>query len=167
VNGKWQFVDYFNVIGPVAEKDVVMPIDISKLDSDTIELKLDFGFLFWEIDYAGLDFAPQEYVYQTVVPLISAKDQDGRDVTASLTGDDKDYFSMDRVGNEALLRYAMPETRSDMQRSVFLHSKGHYEVIRDPRGKPDLAYLKGFRKPGRFGEFSKEIYLEMLQKNGY
>jgi len=166
VDGKWQFVDYFNVIGPVAEKDVVMPIDISKLDSDTIELKLDYGFLFWEIDYAGLDFAPQEYAYQQVVPLISAKDQDGRDVTSQLTKDDKDYFTMERVGNEALLRYAMPAPRENYARSVFLHSKGHYEVIRDPKGNPDLAYLKSFREPGRFGEFSKEIYLEMLKKNG-
>lgn len=163
-NGEWQFVDYYNVVGPIAEKDMVMPIDISRLGSGPVELKLESGFLFWETDYAGMDFsAAQAFEVQTV-PLQKATDNKGKDVRKSLTADDKKYFVMPNIGDEAILEYSVPHATDGLQRSVFLHSKGYYEVIRKPHGKPDVAHLKTFMQAGKFSDYSRELYLQTKQQ---
>ena len=55
-DGEWHFVDYFNTVGPMAFKDDVLAFNIADIQSEKIKIKLEFGFLFWEIDYAGIDF---------------------------------------------------------------------------------------------------------------
>jgi len=163
-NGEWQFMDYYNIVGPVAEKDIVMSMDISDIDSDELNIKLEYGYLFWEIDYAGLDFSPQLPVEQKIVKMSSAVDQEVSDVFQLLIQKDKKYYIMDEIGDHAILKYDAPEERQNMKRSLFLHSSGHYEVKRDPSGKPDVSYLKSFREPGRFGQFSKEKFLELNEQ---
>jgi len=163
-NGEWQFMDYFNVVGPVAEKDIVMSLDISDIESDELNIKLEYGYLFWEIDYAGLDFSPQQPIEQQIVELSSAVDQEGLNLFQPLIRKDDNYFVMDEIGDHAILKYDALKENVDLNRSYFLHSSGHYEVIRDPSGKPDISYLKSFREPGRFGQFSKEKFLELNDK---
>lgn len=163
-NGEWQFMDYFNVVGPVAEKDIVMSLDISDIYSDELNVKLEYGYLFWEIDYAGLDFSPQLPVEQQVVGMSSAVDQEGLNVIQLLTQKDDEYFVMDEIGDHAILKYDAPDEIGNLKRSIFLHSSGHYEVIRNPSGKADVSYLKSFREPGRFGQFSKEKFLELNEQ---
>jgi len=164
-NGEWQFIDYYNVVGPIIEKDIVLSLDISDIDSEEIRIKLEFGFLFWEIDYVGLDFSPQQPVEQNVVSLTSAVDHNGLDVTELLSQSDDDYFIMPAIGDQAILKFAVPQkVMNDQNRSIFLHSRGHYEVIRNPEGRADVSYLRSFRDPGKFSQFSKEIYLELERK---
>ena len=163
-NGEWQFIDYYNVVGPVAEKDIVLSLDISDIDSEEIKIKLEFGFLFWEIDYVGLDFSLQQPVKQNTISLTSAVDHDGLDVTDLLIQSDDSYFVMPAIGDHAILKYAVPEVVNDQKRSIFLHSRGHYEVIRNPEGRADISYLRSFRDPGKFSQFSKEKFLELKQK---
>ena len=47
---------------------------------------------------------------------------------------------------------------------MFLRTKGYYEHIRDFPGLPNLPELYGFKKPGRFVEFSKEKYRAATQE---
>lgn len=63
------------------------------------------------------------------------------------------------VNNEARLSFAVPPEVPGMERTVYLHSKGNYEVLRDARGKPDMELLNGLLKPGMFTRFTKEHYL--------
>ena len=128
--------------------------------SETVELKLETGFLFWETDYIGLDFSPQQPLQQQVVKLSAALDQSGQEVSDLLNQDDKQYYVMPDIGNSAILKYSVPTPGPDMERTVFLHSKGHYEILRNPEGKTQLFYLSSFRKPGRFSRFSKENFME-------
>jgi len=159
-NGAWKFVDYYNVVGPVAEKDMVMPIDISALTSDTVELKLESGFMFWETDYVGMDFSAAQKCIVQAVSLNKATDKQGKDVRNLLLKDDIKYYVMPKIGDEAVLEYAVPHAAEGSKRSVFLHSKGHYEVIRKPKGKPDVAYLKTFMEAGKFSDFSRELFMQ-------
>ncbi|MCK5051401.1 MAG: hypothetical protein KAS53_06675 [Candidatus Cloacimonetes bacterium] len=164
-NGDWQFIDYYNVVGPIIEKDIVLSLDISDIDSEEIKIKLEFGFLFWEIDFVGMDFSPQQPVEQNVVSLTSAVDHNGLDVTELLVQSDDNYFIMPAIGDQVILKFAVPKkVMNDQNRSIFLHSRGHYEVIRNPEGRADVSYLRSFRHPGKFSQFSKEIYLELERK---
>jgi hypothetical protein len=156
-NGKWEFVDYFNIAGPMAFKDDILAFSLSGIESDTVKVKLDYGFMFWEIDYAGMDFSANEPVKITTVALKTASDENGTDILNHLTSADQDYYIQDKVGNEAFLTFPDPPV-SGQQRDVFLHTKGYYKILRDQQGKTDRKLLKTFRKPGRFPEYSREMY---------
>ncbi|MDP2806721.1 MAG: hypothetical protein Q8O74_01130, partial [bacterium] len=123
---------------------------------------LEAGTLFWELDYAGIDFSPNAEVKSTVVPLSQAVTNQGTDVASLLTADDGGYYSQPEIGDEAVLTFVAPAA-VDMGRSVFLHSKGHYRILQDPTGKPDRQYLEAFRQPGRFNRFSLELLTIGLQ----
>lgn len=157
----WEFVDYFNVVGPLAAKDDVLEIDLSQLTSDTVRIKLESGFLFWEIDYAAMYFTPSIDVRQTRLPATSAINQKGQDVSDLLIHDDDLYYHQPNIGDEVLLKFVVPQKEEGTVRTAILHSKGHYEILKQPTGVPDLAYLRSFKEPGSFVQFSKERFLDL------
>lgn len=55
-----EFADYFNVPGPVIDKKDVLKIDLSGISGNRVNVKLISGVLFWDIDFAGMDFTAVE-----------------------------------------------------------------------------------------------------------
>lgn len=159
-----KFVDYFNLPGPMAEKEDILQIDLSQVHSDKVSLKLVSGVLFWDIDYAGMDFTETSQANKTILPLVSAIDENGKDVKSLLNKNDEKYLVQPLPVNRTDLTFPAPELQSGLTRSVFLHSKGHYEILREPKGKPDIAYLKTFLEPGTFIKFSKDHFLQYYYK---
>ena len=160
----WEFADYYNVVGPLAAKEDVLEIDLSNIKSDKVNIKLEFGFLFWEIDYAAMDFTPNHSVEKHIVSLFSAIDENNNNVSDKLIYDDEKYYIQPHIGDEALLTFQVPNQSEGTKRSFILHSKGHYEILKEIEGKPDIAYLKRFRKPGAFPQFSKNRFMEFYDK---
>ena len=165
-NGKWHFVDYYHIAGPLAAKDDVLPLDLSGIGSDQVRIKLSYGLLFWEIDYVAMDFSSDIAVEKNIVTLRSAIDQNDQDVSGLLNADDEEYQVLAQIGDQVVLDFPVPALKSNYIRTTILHTKGHYTVLRDPRGTPDIAYLKSFREPGRFLEFSKAKILEIYRRVG-
>lgn len=158
-NNKWQYTDYFELPGPMAFRDNILPIDIVPDSADHLQIKLEYGFLFWEIDYAGLDFSEDRSMAVTTVPLSAAFDQHETDIKGLLSGDDDLYYEQPSMGDAALLTFPAATVPDGCVRSVFLHTKGFYEILKHGEGKPDMAYLKSFREPGQFIRFSKERFM--------
>jgi len=161
-NGIWERVDQFNLPGPMAYREDVLALDISGAAPGPLEVKLEAGTLFWELDYAGIDFSSNTEVKTTVVTLSQATTNQGTDVASLLTADDDKYYSQPEIGDEAVLTFAAPAA-AGMSRSVFLHSKGHYQILQDPKGRPDRKYLEAFLQPGRLNRFSLELLTAGLQ----
>ena len=159
-----KFVDYFNLPGPMADKADILGLDISGLTGDKVTLKLVAGMLFWDIDYAGMDFSDDEAVIKTVVPLVSATDENSIDVSDLLIYDDDRYLVQPDVYNITDITFPAPDCLAGMTRTVILHSKGNYEILREAKGKPDLAYIRSFLEPGAFTRFSKEHFLRYYLK---
>jgi len=163
-NGVWERVDQFNLPGPMAYREDALALDISGADPGPLEVKLEAGNLFWELDYAGMDFSSNTEVKTIVVPLLQAITDKGIDVAPLLNADDGKYYSQPGIGDEAVLTFAAPApVPADMDRSVFLHSKGHYQILQDPQGRPDRKYLEAFLQPGRLNRFSLELLTTGLQ----
>ena len=160
-----KFIDYFNLPGPMADKEDVMQIDLSDIQSNKVNLKLVSGVLFWDFDYIGMDFTTQEQFNKTNIPLYSAVDENGKNVSSLLVKDDKKYLIQPLPINKTDLSFLVSEYVPGMERSFFLHSKGHYEILRETKGKPDIAYLKTFLEPGTFIKFSKDHFLEYYYRN--
>ena len=159
----WEFADYYNVVGPLAAKEDVLEIDLSKIKGDKVKIKLEFGFLFWEIDYAAMDFTPNHSFQKHTIPIFSAIDQSNNNVADRLMYDDEKYYIQPHVGDRAVLTFQVPNKSEGTKRSFILHSKGYYEILKEIDGKPDIAYLKGFRESGAFSQFSKNRFMEFYE----
>ncbi len=157
-NGDWAYVDYFQVIGPLASRDVVMSMDVSEIPGEKIEVKLESGFMFWELDYAAMDFS--ENIPNQLYPVAStsAIDENGVDVSKNIVANDALYLVQPNVGNEAHIIFNFPATNQEVEHSFFLHSRGYYEYIRDYQNKPDFLALISYKKKGSFTKFSREQY---------
>jgi len=161
---EWKSSDYFNIAGPMAFRDDVLPLDLSGISTDTVSVKLRTGFQFWEIDYAAMDFGPNEQVSSVVVEPISVIDQAGTNKLEQVSSRDKEYAVLKEVGDEITITFPAPSLQ-DSSRSVFLHTSGYYTILRDLSGKADKNKLDSFRHPGRFPRFSKEEYEKGIGKN--
>jgi hypothetical protein len=155
--GKWQYADYFNIAGPMALRDDILPLNLAGISSDTIKLKLETGFLFWEVDYAGMDFSRNETCIPELVSANSALDKTGTDVRALVDSKDNNYMVLRDVGDELTIDFDKPALKNT-KRTLFLHTSGYYKILREQKGPADKKALKTFRKPNRFPEFSKETY---------
>jgi hypothetical protein len=164
-NGNWEPVDYYNVVGPMAFKEDVLGFPLNGSESDPLRVKLEFGYFFWEIDYAGLGVASETETVTSVLPAFSAINESGEDVSGFLKSDDAVYYTQPETTNFAEISFILPDG-TPAERSIFLHSKGWYQILIDPQGKPDLKYLKAFREPGRFNQFVAEKFSLLRQMAG-
>ncbi len=162
----WKLVDYFDVIGPLASRDMVMPVNLLEVNNEQINLKIESGFMFWELDYAAMDFSDNEIVKTTIIKPTTATDENKNDVRYALSFADKNYLNQPQVGNSALIKYKSIANECS-KRSVILYTRGYYEYIRDYKGKPDISYLKSFKKKDAFTKFSKQHYDAIIKHNNY
>jgi len=158
----WEYVDFVNVVGALAARDVLVPLDLSALSSDTVSIRLKCGFMFWDLDYAGMDFTKDEPLKLTVLKPVSALDSTGLDHKAELMADDASYLQHYNTKDYVVIRFDTMHTQSEMVQTVFLHSKGYYSRMERYEGKPQYHALLKIRKPGGFSAFSKEQYYRLL-----
>ena len=160
-DGEWILNDFFEVAGPMAYKDDILAIDLGGITGDSVRVKLETGFMFWELDYAAMDFTRNLALEAVTVSATEATDENGKSVLQNINSDDGRYYVQPEIGNQALVYYPVPEF-SDVSRTVILHSKGYYKIIREQKGRADLKTLKTFRDPGRMAQYSKEMYEQFL-----
>jgi len=160
--GKWEKVEDFNLAGPMALKKDVLELNLENIPGDEVRIKLESGFLFWEIDYVAMDYTENQAVTTHVLSPLSAITQTGADMTGALSTDDGQYYSQPEIGDVAEVRYSVPPQAAGTERSLILHAKGHYEILRDPVHKtPNLRTLKRFQKPNALANYSRALWLQL------
>lgn len=159
----WELVEKINSVGPLATRDIAIPIDLSEIKGKKVEVKLVTGFMFWELDYIGIDYTPNSEVEIRTLDLESAIDQDGNDVANLLLNADGEYFIQPNMRDEVVVSFrASADARGPQATSVFLKNKGYYNYIRDYRGIPDREKLESFREDHAFTKFSEKRYFDFV-----
>ncbi|MEO6040194.1 MAG: hypothetical protein ABIQ93_17400, partial [Saprospiraceae bacterium] len=162
--GKWKKVDYFQGAGSIAFKNDVLAIDLSGVQGDSLRLRLEYGFHFWEIDYAALDFSPDVPIFQHTLWPVSAITNTGEDVTQALIRDDAAYYNQPNIDDEARVTFAAPPGLAGQERSLILHAKGHYEIYHEPvSGRPGVFQLMSWNKENALPRLSRERWQETRQ----
>jgi hypothetical protein len=169
-NNGWQFIDYFDLIGPMGDREMIMPIALEKAlfsksptNDRMIRIKLESGFKFWELDYAAVDFSENSRITIDYMQPVSATTESGKDVTHFLTENDNNYYVQKNTGEEGVVIYNDSPGIPGMKKSVFLNAKGYYEHVRDYQYPPDKELLLTFRIPGRLSQFSFLNYKEFIK----
>lgn len=159
--GEWKLIEKINPTGPMAFRDLVVPMNNIETDSETIEIKLETGYMFWEVDYVALDQTSNPELNISELKPHSAIDENGKDVTNLLTSEDKKYLIQPKPDNVVVVRYNAPTPKKGMKQTVYLKNRGYYEYIRNYTGNPDFAKLKTFRNPGKLSDYSEEEFLRI------
>jgi hypothetical protein len=162
----WVEVDYFDMVGPLTDpRDLVMDIDLADTPGETVTVRLETGLLFWELDYAAMDYSAAAPIEVAYVAPARARTLEGEDVLELLSAADDRYLEQFEVGEAVDVHFRASAVPPGLGRTLFLLSQGYYEHIRHYDGIPDVPYLMTFRKPGRFTEFAREKYVETLQQD--
>lgn len=162
----WRRVDHFDLPGPIAERDGVLAVDLGGVAGDRVTVKLECGYRFWEIDRVAADFTSPGAPAAVTVSPARALTGDGVDMADALGRIDDLYLDQPTPRDQARVLYHLPPLAAGRARSVVLHSRGHYEILRDPVGQPDAAFVASFRRAGRMGEYSREMYRELSAAQG-
>lgn len=161
--GNWEFVDYYNIAGPMKFKDDILQIPLKGNETKPLKVKLEFGTFLWEINYAAIDYsADTEFTSWSISPKL-AINENRTDITSLIAKDDQQYYTQPETTNYAEVTFNLPQP-TDQGRTVVLHSKGWYSIIQDPQGKPDIVYLKSFKNPGQFNQFVISKLKEMEER---
>jgi hypothetical protein len=163
-NNGWRDAADITTFGPLATRETVVPLDLTNVTGNAINVQLSTGFMFWDIDYAAIDFSDDApYEVSTLMPL-KATDETGKDVLELVNKADGKYLEQPVPGNAAIIEYSFnPETGQRKTQTFILHAKGYYEHVRDYKGAPDLKFLEQFKKPGALSAYSMKLYKETLK----
>jgi hypothetical protein len=152
----WRTIDYINTVGPLASRSIVVPIEADCQAGDEFIVRLESGYHFWEVDYAAMDFTSNDPLEITRLPLLAAVDENNIDLMSEIAHHDGTYLEQPYIGAEAILTFdGHPSIQSQKTTSLFLHTRGYYEYIRDYTGKPNISELKKFQLTGSFARFTK------------
>jgi len=162
-NNGWQNAADITTFGPLANRETVIPLDLANVTGNSVNLQLSTGFMFWDIDYAAIDFSDgADYQVSSLKPLM-ATDETGKDVTQLITAADGRYMEQPVPGNAAVIEYKFkPQADIHKTRTYFLHAKGYYEHVRDYKGGIDLPFLGQFKKPDALSAYGMKLYKEMM-----
>ena len=160
----WKEIMKVKTIGPLMNRDLIIPLDNLKANQGEIEVAFSTGFMFWEVDQVKI--AEIETLPATAIRYlkpVSAVDEKGNSVLADLKEKDSKFLEQPEPGKRAYLTYKVPDYAPLKAYSAFLHSSGYYEPIRDYQGAADLGFLNKMREPGAFTAFSMEEYKRITQ----
>lgn len=157
-NNEWKFVDYFQLIGNTASRDMIMQIDTKNISGDKIELKLETAYRFWDLDFAAIDYTNNQNFITTVIEPAEAIKSGSTNEKQTLLNSDKEYVHL--VNDESIsFKYQIPASQTATA-SYFLVSGGYYHSLEQITGKANYNELIKFKKPGAFDKFSREKYKE-------
>ena len=160
----WKEIMKVKTIGPLMNRDLIIPLDNLKGNQGEIEVAFSTGFMFWEVDQvkiAEIETLPATAIHY--LKPVSAVDEKGNSVLADLKEKDSKFLEQPEPGKRADLTYKVPDYSPLKAYSAFLHSSGYYEPIRDYQGAADLGFLNKMREPGAFTAFSMEEYKRITQ----
>ncbi len=158
-NGQWEYVDYFYSIGPMMTKDMILEMDISKIEGTSFNMKLVSGFNYWELDYVAVDYTENSLVQLIKSSAVTATGDNGNDLLSMISSTDEQRVLLQERGENITLSFNKIPAPKEV-RTVFLHATGYYEHEGKGTGFPNVVKLQKFKEPSAFDQFSiQQMYL--------
>ena len=161
----WEKIGAFENTGTVLTKTMGMDIPLEKIEGDKIEIKLETGFGFWELDQVGITGDWNPLTIQEEVPVLTAINEEGVDVTSLLARRDKNYAV--QKDNGSVIDISFPNNARENELFV-LQATGYYLHIRDYDNPPERASLRQLKKEEHgFHVLSQQLheYLSSMAKS--
>jgi hypothetical protein len=146
-------------IGAFNSRDRILPLDVSHVQGDRLRIRIHPPAGFWALNSFAVDYTPDRPVSVEKLKPATAQDLNGINVLPDLAAVDGRYLAMPNIGDTADITFLTPPARTGSDRTVFLHTRGYYNLHVSGTGEPDKATLKAFEKvPGSAARFAATQY---------
>ena len=139
-DGQWQPQGYFWEVGPEILKRQVFGLDLSRVEGDSLRIRVESAPSFWLIDHVALDTSSRSGLEVHEVRANSARTPAGTDIRDLLRASDGRQFIME-TGEGAELTFRVPPTPAGRARSYLIRSSGWYRIHGDETAEPDIGTL--------------------------
>ena len=91
----------------------------------------------------------------------SARTSEGKDILEDLAAADDRYYPMPNDTDQAEITFRAPTRKTGQDRTVFLHSRGWYQLHLRDNGAPDLVtFNRILTVPGAAVQFAADRFAE-------
>jgi hypothetical protein len=157
-HNKWIEIETIQPIGNASDQSIVIPINKKLLTDSSIEIRLQSGFKFWDLDYVAMDFSKQkEFDVQTIKPSYVSGHESN---IQTLSSNDKSYLITESGSEPISVRFDGLNTNKN--RTLFLESKGYYIRNKMETNDPKWMELAKMSRKNGLGRFSQETFLKTL-----
>ncbi|MEO8635630.1 MAG: hypothetical protein ABI587_10185 [Gemmatimonadales bacterium] len=136
----WEPQGFVWEAGPEVMKRQVHVLDLSRVEGDTVRVRLESAPAFWRLDRVAIDYSAEDSIVVRELAPKTARDENGRDLRATLTAFDGDEYTIE-TGGSAEVTFDSPPVPEGMARSYILRSSGWYRIHTPEYGDPDRELL--------------------------
>lgn len=148
-DGEWIEIESISLVGEASYNTLAIPVDESLISDENIEVRLQAGFKFWDLDFVGMDFSQNaDLDVETVNSSVTALNQD-----------DDLYLEHILTGDSTYIKFEGLKTTGE-KRTIIMRSKGYYISNDEYSGTPYWKELMKLRGQGGLSKLSKKIYRE-------
>ena len=142
----------------------VIPLDLSGVTGNTVQIQLRPPGGFWAIDSMTMDFGVDQPLRVTRLQPATARTDSGAEVTDQLRQTDGKYYQASQ-GDKAEITFNAPPATPGMSRTVFLSSRGYYRPNMHSTAPADTAtLLRIFTVPDGMARFAAEQFAALRLK---
>jgi len=150
--------------GPLLAEDRAIPLDISRVRGTQLRIRLRPPVGFWAFNSFAAAYGSGQAVTVSRVAANSARTSAGKDILQDLAAADDRYYPMPDTAGHAEVTFPAPARKAGQDRTVFLHSRGWYQLHLSDTSAPDLATLgKILTVPGAAVQFAADSFAEWRQ----
>jgi hypothetical protein len=147
--------------GPLLAEDRVIPLDVSHVRGTELHIRLQPPVGYWAFNSFAVAYGYGQAVNVRRVAANSARTSGGKDILQDLAAADDRYYPMPNDTDQADVTFRAPPRKGGQDRTVFLHSRGWYQLHLRDNGAPDLAtFSKILTVPGAAVEFAADRFAE-------
>jgi hypothetical protein len=141
--------------GPLATEDRVVPLDLSCVTGDTVNVMLTPPLGFWQLNAFSMDYTVNQPLQIHEIAASTALDHNGKDIRGILESTDHQYYTMPDVGQVAELSFEAPLLEQNAKRTIYAKVSGYYDVHMSSVGQPNMNKRNRIAyEPGYFTKFS-------------
>ncbi|MCE1165818.1 MAG: hypothetical protein LWX07_10500 [Bacteroidetes bacterium] len=165
-NGIYKHEATFKGGGPKADEEILVDVPFDKSDGEFIDIELNPPPCFWKIDRIGIAYDCEKIGDGNIMTseAVYAYDKGCSNVLQKLGNIDRDYYMMEKAGNECRIEFSVPEGYNENSCALFLKTTGWYEIVMDKTGKPEEGLLASFvENPGSVLEYSRNLLIKKYE----
>ena len=142
IHNTWKYIGSYANIGTVADRMSTLPMNLKGFKGN-VSIKLESAHKFWTLDQVFLTSDWTSELKTIQLPLLSAINQNGNDVSKMIIKTDKNYVTNKDSGTYVNLKYSVP---SNITGTLVLQSSGYYNHSRNYNTKPNMAVLSDLNR---------------------
>ncbi|HSJ14519.1 MAG TPA: hypothetical protein VK939_08890 [Longimicrobiales bacterium] len=163
--GEWVPQDVVTGGGPYISELQAVPLDLSRVQGSTVELRLHPARGYWDLDFAALDTAAATAPIVTELHIDEAEPLAGQDTRSLLRSADDAYLVMAETGQRIAVRFRSQPPAAGMTRTLFSRTTGYYRIETDRSGTRQAARLDSlWLHPGYAVRLAEQIHLQARRR---